>query len=407
MNMGLREVVMTHQFSAAASTLDAQVERLTDWLETKALPLWIDRGVDMDTGGFHERIGQDGMPLVNDKRRARVQPRQLYCFAAAGTRGFQGPWRRVAEDGLSYFERTFRRDDGLFGAVASPSGELVDTTFDLYNQAFAIFGYSQVALNLPQLRDECEDKANALLDKIAAHYKHPVAGFEETSPPSTPLCSNPHMHLFEAMLAWEEIAREPKRWTALADEIAELAMTKFIDPQSGGLREFFDHDWSPHPSDKGRIMEPGHQFEWAWLLARWGALRKSSNAIAKAERLFEIGIDHGMAPDGKVAIMSLYDDFSVHDPIARMWPQTEWLKAATKLALVGSAEKRPSYLKSASGACDAFFLFLETPVQGLWYDKRRADGTFIDEPAPASTFYHIACAIYEAADNLAALKTTA
>ncbi len=134
---------------------------------------------------------------------------------------------------------------------------------------------------------------------LITHHKHPIAGFQHADPPGLPLCSNPHMHLFEAALAWEALAERPQAWTALADEIANLALTKFIDQTSGGLREFFDHHWSPHPSDKGRIMEPGHQFEWGWLLARWGALRADAVAIAKAERLFEIGISHGMSEDGR------------------------------------------------------------------------------------------------------------
>jgi mannose-6-phosphate isomerase len=43
---------------------------------------------------------------------------------------------------------------------------------------------------------------------------------------------------------------------------------------------------------------------------------------------------------------------------------------------------------------------LETPIRGLWYDKWTKDGGMIDEPAPASTFYHIVCAIHEAGDVL-------
>ncbi|PYG53421.1 AGE family epimerase/isomerase, partial [Rhizobium sp. UGM030330-04] len=45
--------------------------------------------------------------------------------------------------------------------------------------------------------------------------------------------------------------------------------------------------------------------------------------------------------------------------------------------------------------------FLDTPVKGLWFDKWPADRPMIDEPAPASTFYHIVCAIYEAGAVLA------
>lgn len=387
------------------SRLETALETLTDWLEKAAIPLWSTVGVEQTTGGFHERIGQDGLPMGADNRRARVQPRQIYCFSAARQHRLAGDWDTIVRNGLTYFEDTFRKHDGLYGALASPHGELIRPEYDLYNQAFALFSFSQVAASFPDATMRMEEKAIDLLRLLTAHHKHPIAGFEHADPPSLPLCSNPHMHLFEAALAWEALAERPEAWTALADEIANLALTKFIDQTSGGLREFFDHDWNPHPSDRGRIMEPGHQFEWGWLLARWGALRNNAAAIAKAERLFEIGISRGMSEDGKVAVMSLFDDFSVHDPIARMWPQTEWLKAATKLAVVGSSAKRGDYIASAAKAAEAFSVFLSTPVRGLWYDKRLPDGSLVDEPAPASTFYHILCAIYEAADNLEALKS--
>lgn len=385
-------------------SLAKALETMTDWLENSALPLWSTAGVETSTGGFHERIGQDGQPMVHDDRRSRVQPRQLYCFSAAHQHGLPGDWDTIVRNGLTYFENTFRKHDGLYGALASAQGILIKPEYDLYNQAFALFSFSQIAASFPDATMRMEEKATELLRLLTAHHKHPIAGFEHADPPSLPLCSNPHMHLFEAALAWEALAERPEAWIALADEIANLAITKFIDAKSGGLREFFDHDWNPHPSDKGRIMEPGHQFEWAWLLARWGALRNNAEAIAKAEQLFEIGIAHGMSGDGKVAIMSLYDDFSVHDAVARMWPQTEWLKAATKLAVVGNPELRAEYARSAVKAVDAFSVFLSTPVRGLWYDKRKPDGTLVNEPAPASTFYHILCAIYEARDNVQALK---
>lgn len=380
------------------------LETLTQWLEYAALPLWCTAGVEPASGGYHERIAQDGTPMASDDRRSRVQPRQLYCFSAAHQRGLPGEWNTIVRNGLTYFENTFRRHDGLYGALASAGGTLIRPDYDLYNQAFALFSFSQIAVGFPDAAMRMEEKAVEILRLLDTHHKHPVAGFEHTDPPSLPLCSNPHMHLFEAALAWEALAERPQIWTALADEIAELVLTKFIDQTSGGLREFFDHDWNPHPSDKGRVMEPGHQFEWSWLLARWGALRGNAAAIAKAERLFEIGATYGMSEDGKVAVMSLYDDFSVHDPIARMWPQTEWLKAATKLAVVGSPAKRDEYIASAFKAAEAFSVFLATPIRGLWYDKRLPDGSLVDEPAPASTFYHILCAIYEASENLNTLQ---
>ncbi len=36
--------------------------------------------------------------------------------------------------------------------------------------------------------------------------------------------------------------------------------------------------------------------------------------------------------------MALLDDFSVHDNLARLWPQTEWLKSAIRLAVLSKGE---------------------------------------------------------------------
>ncbi|CAN7323152.1 AGE family epimerase/isomerase [Pararhizobium sp. LjRoot238] len=374
--------------------------KLNDWLTSAALPIWRDKGFDTSSGGFVETIDMTGEP-TRANRRSRVQPRQVYCFAEAGRRGWPGDWQRVAEGGLAYFDRVYLQPNGFYGALADADGHLIDASFDFYNQAFALLSFAYVAKVFPERKAEMIERSNTLLQKLEAHCRHPLAGFEEDNPPRLPLCSNPHMHLFEACLASEEVdGFDTVAWTNLADEIAALCMDHFIDTETGALREFFDHDWSPMPGDKGRIVEPGHQFEWAWLLLRWGERRGNADALVKARRLFEIGEQYGIAQPRDVAVMTLLDDFSVADPIARLWPQTEWLKAAIRFAALTQGEERERYLRSSVRAATALTRFLDTPVKGLWRDKQKADGSFVEEPAPASSFYHILCAIYEVDDCL-------
>ncbi len=382
--------------SSVVTALAAEIDSAVDWLKRSALPVWVDVGHDVETGGFFERINLDGTANRGDNRRARVQPRQVYCYAVSGGDDTPASWHAAASAAFAWFEKVYRRQDGVYGSLASPAGTLVDDSFDLYNQAFALFAMAQIARTFPDRAGEMEEKARALLDTLKARFAHPAGGFEEGDPVKLPLCSNPHMHLFEASLAWEDVASDPAPWVSLADEIGRLALTRFIDADSGALREFFDHDWRPFPGDKGRIVEPGHQFEWAWLLARWSVSRKDPAAMKAAERLFDIGAAHGLCATRGAAIMGLYDDFTVSDPIARLWPQTEWLKAAILLAKVGGPADRERYLAQALQAIRALRLFLATDIAGLWFDKMRPDGSLIDEPAPASSFYHIVCAILEA-----------
>ena len=390
---------------AAHEVLSERTAKLKTWLEDAALPLWWKVGADRVGSGFYERIGQDGAACVDDHRRSRVQPRQAYCFAAAGKTGWNGvPWQEAVAHGLSWFDAVYLLESGFYGNLADKDGKLIDPSFDLYNQAFAIFAGAARSEALPQQAEAARARAEELLSLLRRDYAHAERGFHEANPPRVPLCSNPHMHLFEAALAWEAVTEGDALWKDLADEIGTLALTRFIDAESGGLREFFDLDWKPLPGPKGRIMEPGHQFEWGWLLARWGGARGNEDAIAKARRLFEIGEQYGICPRRKVAIMALNDDFTWADGLARLWPQTEWLKAALRLASLSEGAEREAYLVSANRALDALAPFLATPVPGLWYDKWPAEGDMIDEPAPASTFYHILCAIYEADEVLRAIN---
>ena len=39
--------------------------------------------------------------------------------------------------------------------------------------------------------------------------------------------------------------------------------------------------------------------------------------------------------------------------------------------------------------------YLDTPIRGLWRDRLDAWGSFIEEPAPASSLYHLVGAVLE------------
>jgi len=366
--------------------IDQQHSQLCSWLCDAAYPLWSTAGVD-PAGGFHERLAQNGRPLV-EPRRSRVNPRQAYCFAVAPSLGWRGDSAGLIKHALDYFVARYQRTDGLFRTLVAADGSSLDDRALLYDQAFALLAFN-VAAASGESRAEREHQSFALHSLVMKHMKRPGQGFETGVPKSLPLQSNPHMHLFEAALAGCEVCSDNSLWKSLSDEIAELALSKFIDAETGALREFFDEDWNPAPGLPGRIVEPGHQFEWAWLLLRWGGA-KHARARAAALKLIEIGETHGVR--NGLATNSLLDDFSAHDAGARLWPQTERLKAAAIAArLTGEAR----YFSMAAVAADGLLRYLNCPTPGLWYDRIDAQGNLVDEPAPASSFYHLVAAIAE------------
>jgi glucokinase len=362
-------------------------KRLLEWLINEACPLWSTHGVDRVLGGFHERL--NGTAGLHEPRRARVQPRQVSAFAMSAALGWRGDAAELASHGLHYFLAHFRRPDGLFRTLIAPEGTPLDDRALLYDQAFALLGFAESERVLgPRsvFGPRAEDEARLLRTAVYRHLKRAGAGFESGLPRGQPLSSNAHMHLLEAALAWLE-ASDDAEWSALAEEIGTLALSRFIDASSGAVREHFTATWSPMPGLEGRILEPGHHFEWAWLLLRWAGADRAEVCRA-AFRLIDIGEQHGVR--NGVAVNALLDDFSVHDASARLWPQTERLKAA---ALAAGLTGEPRYWTMAEAAANALLRYLDTKVPGSWYDRQTPDGQMIDEPAPASSFYHIVAAI--------------
>ena len=360
---------------------------LKNWLDA-AYTVWWERGADHEAGGFHERLRQDGTP-TGEARRARLHPRQMYAFSLAEELGWEGDSEKAVQHGLDFYLEHYRRPDHLMRTLVDASGKALDERPVLYDQAFALLGYASAydTLDDESLRDSARD----LHDQLRARMANPILGFEESTPRLLPLLSNSHMHLFEASLAWMDLDHDA-RWQTLASQIVELALTRFVDPNTGFLREFFDEHWQPVPGNEGRIAEPGHQFEWAWLLLRWVERTGDASARDIALRLIDLGERHGVDTQREVAITSLLTDRSVRDPVARLWPQTERLKAA---CIAAEHTKDSQYWAMAASAARGLMKYLDTPIVGLWRDKMLPDGILVDEPAPASSFYHIVCAVAE------------
>lgn len=357
---------------ATFATLAAAAAWYDAWLAEAALPLWATAGRDSARGSFQEALTVDGAPWPGP-RRARVQTRQTWVYATAATEGFGEGYGEMAKAAYGFYRAHYQRADGLFARTAGEDGRIVDPTALLYEQAFSLLAMSA----LEELAPGAGAGDAAALRGALEAMRHPAGGFRESG--EHPFQANAHMHLLEAALAWEETGAAG--WAALADEIAELALSRFIDAGSGAIREFFDADWRALPDAAGGLLEPGHQFEWAWLLDRWAAARGEARARAAAERLYAAGL---RGVDGRgVAAGALWSDLRVREGMARLWVQTEHLKAA--LVFGGEA--------AARRAAEGLALYLQTPRRGTWRDKLHADGSFVDEPAPATSFYHLLGAI--------------
>jgi mannose/cellobiose epimerase-like protein (N-acyl-D-glucosamine 2-epimerase family) len=203
--------------------------------------------------------------------------------------------------------------------------------------------------------------------------------------------ANPHMHLLESALAWSALDDDPG-WRRMADGLVTLCLERMIEPASGALREFFAADWTPAPETAGRICEPGHHYEWAFLLDRWATLMGGKKPEAVG-RLIAFADAYGIDPFRGVVINAVLVDGTTHDPVARLWAQAERIRAYL-------IDRRGG--DQVAGAIRALRRFLTTPTQGLWFDRLDGNNNFVVEPAHATSLYHITGAVAELSGAFAA-----
>lgn len=366
--------------------------RLRDWLFQDAFPLWADIGVDRVSGGFVERLNPDGS-VIDDPRRARLVARQIYAFAMAEKLGWDGPAREIVRHGLDFLLGRMLVGDAVVPLWTSADAE-PRTGFDLYDQAFVLFGLAAAA-GIGERTDELAERARGVRRGMIAGWKHPVAGFEESAPRTLPLKANPHMHMLEASLAWSAVSDPDGGWAALADEIVELCLSRFLSPETGALSEFFDGDWNRVDGEGLDVVEPGHQSEWAWLLIRWGLSRGRPDAVEAARRLIQIAEGPGVSGQN-LAVNELSPVLDVRDGRHRLWPQTERTKAAVALGWLAQNDAEAIQAERAIEiAASGLMRFFDHPVRGAWWEHLDPDGAPAIEPTRASSLYHITCAAVE------------
>ncbi len=373
-------------------SIDPQVaERIRAWMFSEALPFWTTQGLDRVHGGVVESFALDGRtPTHAGFKRTRVMCRQLYVFSHAELLGF--PAAAEAADWAYAFliDKHWAGEARGWLRRVSEAGAELDPTPDLYDYAFALFALGWRHKARKDLKTLT--LAHQTMDILDARFRHPGGhGFHAALPAALPREQNPHMHLIEAALVLAETSGEA-RFYDLARDISTLFTTHICRLPDGVLPEFFDDDWTPVPGDKGRWIEPGHQFEWAWILAQHQKLTGEDHAAA-VRALVTWAERHGVDPATHVTYNGVSDEGAPLDKASRTWPNTERMKGWIGLAELTGADPGPAVESSALLLLDRY---LGQAPNGCWIDHFDADGNPMVEVIPTSTLYHVFLAFNEA-----------
>lgn len=368
---------------------EIRFEAVRAWLFDQALPFWAANGLDEPGRGYLEQLTLDGLPKDPGFKRLRTQARQVYAFSHAELLGWDGPARATADAGWRFLLST-ELVGGGFPKTLNADGSVQDATFDLYDQAFAIYA---AAWRRKATGDaDTFAVAHRTLDAIERRLgRRDGRGFRACDPDIGELAQNPHMHLLEASLAWVE-ATDDARFRELAGRILDLFLDRFLEADTGVLIEHFDVDWRPVEGQRGRQVEPGHQYEWAWLLGRAQVLL-GRDLEAPARALHGFAARHGHNPQTRLCWDCI--DADSGRPLkttSRSWAQTEALKAELALGEHWGAFNTRRIAEAVDLLLDRH---LAWKPAGTWMDCFDAEGRPVADHIPASILYHVLLAFAE------------
>ncbi len=356
-----------------------------DYLDT-ALKIWSEKGVDTS---YIEALDFKGAPLSNIPRRGRVQARQLLVFSMAHCKGFDSLDNKYLTQAETLYTHILNEYTINGVLIFMRSSKQKDTHLFAYEQAFMLMALSW--LYKATKKDIYKKHAYQLwswLDKNL--FNKSYDGFDIAIPQdqNDPRQQNPHMHLFEACIICyynfcDDIWKERTNW------LFSLFKTYFWKDVYGSLVEFFTPDWKLHPF-KGKYIDPGHHFEWCWLLNIYQALttEKISNWQTK---LFERGIAIGLNENG-FGKDEVFINGVDYRSSSRLWVQCELLKA---YIAIYSLTKNDIYKDRATQLTQSLFKYYLIPSKGIWFDQLSKEGENISGNSPASTFYHLFIAFNE------------
>lgn len=359
---------------------------------------WRNR-LPLSPAGYAEEIDSSWRETGGRKRSALAQARLAYVFTHAGLRG-DVACALAGVEAMGRLRRFFWDPESRgWMHTLTEAGAVVDSSIDTYDQAFGLLAlaWHYRATGDPDAKTIAHLAVQGLREAAGAtpggegYPEQRAAGDPRNQLPSKYRRQNPHMHLLEAFLAWYSV--DPSvYWLDLASEVVRLFRARFLDTETGTLREYFDQRWQPADDPAGRIREPGHNFEWVWLLRRYFEASEDGSVYADARNLYRFAHDRGVDDDG-VAFDVVAADGQILTDTKLLWPQTEMLKAHLAWFEWTNDESARERARQTLSKIENYFMI---PGSALWHNQLDRERNPLPVPTLSRVLYHLFVALAEA-----------
>ncbi|MAT78812.1 hypothetical protein CMK14_27255 [Candidatus Poribacteria bacterium] len=152
--------------------------------------------------------------------------------------------------------------------------------------------------------------------------------FKERTEPNS---QNPIMHLFEAILAFGALDGMDYMFRE-AEKIADFVLSKLVRQDDHILPEIYTSDWMEEQVEKGRRIDIGHAFEWAFLLSEAVEIGLPETYLDQAARFIDYGLQIGFDSE-EGGIYSPASPEGIATDHKGWWEQCEATRALMRFAV--------------------------------------------------------------------------
>ena len=360
--------------------LKTSLSNCKSFLFDQLLKNWAQHGIDSEYGFSYESMNHDWSPKKLNRLRLLTQCRQLYTFSHAYQIEEKEEWKAKLQPLFDFITNYYYQDNRWIFSL-NDDLSIKDEQSDAYALAFVLLSFShyyQVTQDKRAL-SYVKETHRFLMDNMQAKS----GGFYEAFPidDNQVRRQNPHMHLLEGYIAAFNTTQN-KEYKKVIESLLTLALEQFYDKKTKTLREFFSSDWQLD-SKTGHHVEPGHHFEWVWLLYQVNKILPNTDYTDLAQHLWSTATRHGFTKNGGIYDQIDGNSYLPLDKEKRIWPITEYLKAITAIP-IGKEEKNHR-IEDALNFMEEYY-FLDN---GRWNEYLDEHNKAKDFPLPGTSSYHI------------------
>jgi N-acylglucosamine 2-epimerase len=355
------------------------------------VPWWERNAVDRECGGFYSCLERDGHPYSSEKFMW-MNARAVWMFSHLYNRVEPRPeWREMAEQGAQFMLKHAYRDDGKMYFRLTREGKPMATALSIYTESFATIALAE--LSAATGNHAYWDRAVQMYDRLMPRFGQP----SDTALLGYPINAEFHLHAHDMVritLAWVMNRIAPsERWEADLTLSVDSILRRHWKPELRALLENVAMDGSAMLDlPEGRMVNPGHAIECAWMLLEIAEHRDDEALRQTAYDIILASLERGWDEKyGGVRYVLNIDGSPTHSLEADMklwWPHCESLYA---LLLAWKISGREDLGRWYERVHDYAFSSFPDREYGEWFGYLNRDGspTWTAKATAWKCFFHL------------------